>query len=123
MAKACHVRANVLLDAIGEDRQGGARPLITRFHFFDNLTHVTAAAKPQEPALLVQQRIQFAGRQFLVPGEKQENRRIDVTTASAHHQAREGRQARGGVDAAAACDSRHARAVAEVKRNQVQLSQ
>ena len=100
-------------------RQGGGG--VTLGDAAVDLAHVVGAAQAEQAAAAVQKVVQGRDVHAQVIGQIEVDGGIQVAATRAHHQALQGRQAHGGVDALAAAHRRGAGAIAQVQGDQVAI--
>ena len=84
----------------------------------EQVPHVAAhGRKPEQPGLLAEHRVELRGAETLGSHEVRDEARVQIPRASAHGDARVGREAHGRVDAPAVAHGGEARARAEVRQD------
>ena len=117
------VAADGLLHLVNVHVDGQLRVFVAGRGRVEHIAHIAALARDaQDAALLVQDFVHLVERLALAAHDVRDDRGVDRTRARAHHQALERREAHGRVDGLAVVHGRDRTAVAQMARDEAQVS-
>jgi len=122
IADGSRVGANIFFDAVAVHFEGEGRSRIAFVGCLFDRAHVVGQTRDTEhAALFVEQVVDLCDGHVFDTGEKSDDGGVDIAASGAHDEPFQGGKPHGGIDGFAVLDGRHARAVSEMRGDEIRF--